>query len=44
MKVQLIEQVLCDASKDIFKKVQMQSILWEYKKFWQSQLFTNTHE
>ena len=35
LKVQLIEQVLCnDADKDI------EAILWEREKYWQSQLFT----
>ena len=33
----LIEQVFCDASKDI------ESILWEHEKYWQCQLFTNMH-
>ena len=37
LKVQLIQQVFCDASKDI------ESILWEREKYWQCQLFTNTH-
>ena len=37
LKVQLIEQVFCDASKDI------ESILWEREKYWQCQLFTNRH-
>ena len=35
--MQFIEQVFCDASKD------MESILWEREKYWQCQLFTNTH-
>ena len=38
LKVQLIEQVFCDASKDI------ESILWEREKYWECQLFTNTHD
>ena len=37
LKVQLIEQVFCDASKNI------ESILWERRKYWQYQLFINTH-
>ena len=38
LKVQLIEQVLCnDADKDI------EAILWEREKYWQSQLFTNVY-
>ena len=37
LKVQLIEQVFCDDSKDI------EIILWECEKYWQCQLFTNTH-
>ena len=36
-KVQLIEQVFCDASNDI------ESILTEHEKYWQYQLFTNMH-
>ena len=39
LKVQLIEQVLCnDADKDI------EAILWEREKYWQSQLFTNVYD
>ena len=37
LKVQLIEQVFCDVSKDI------ETILWEREKYRQCQLFTNTH-
>ena len=37
LKGQVIEQVFCDASKDT------ESILWEHEKYWQCQLFTNTH-
>ena len=37
LKVQLIEQVFCDASKDI------ENILWEHEKYWQCQFFTNRH-
>ena len=37
LKVQLIEQVFCDASKNI------ESILWEGEKQWQCQLFTNIY-
>ena len=38
LKVQLIEQVLCNgADKDI------EAILWEREKYWQSQLFTNVY-
>ena len=37
LKVQLIEQVFYDASKDI------ENILWKREKYWQCQLFTNTH-
>ena len=37
LKVQLIEQVFCDSCKDI------ESILWKREKYWQCQLFTNTH-
>ena len=32
-----MEQVLCDASKNV------ESILWEREIYWQWQLFTNTH-
>ena len=38
LKVHLMEQVFCDASKDI------ESILWEREKYWECQLFTNTHD
>ena len=38
LKVQLIEQVQCnDAYKDI------EAILWEREKYWESQLFTNVY-
>ena len=37
LKVELIKQVLCDVRKDI------ESILREREKYWQCQLFTNTH-
>ena len=38
LKVELIEQVLCnDADNDI------EAILWEREKYWQSQLFTSVH-
>ena len=38
LKVYLIEQVLCsDTAKDI------EVILWEHEKYWQSQLFTNVY-
>ena len=38
LKVQLIEQVFCnDVDKDI------EVILWEREKYWQSQLFTNVY-
>ena len=37
LKVQLIEQVFCDASKDL------ESVLWEREKYWQCQLRTNTY-
>ena len=36
LKVQLIEEVFCDVSKDI------DIILWEREIYWQCQLFTNT--
>ena len=36
LKVQLIEQVFCDTSKD------REIYLWEREKFWKCQLFTNT--
>ena len=35
LKVQLIEEVFCDVSKDI------DIILWEREIYWQCQLFTN---
>ena len=37
LKVQLIKQVFCGASKDT------KNILWEREKYWQCQLFINTH-
>ena len=38
LKVQLIEQVVCkDADKDV------EAILWEREKYWQSQLFINVY-
>ena len=37
LKVQLIEQVFCGASEDT------KSISWEREKYWQCQLFINTH-
>ena len=37
LQVQLIEQVFSDVGKDL------ESVLWEREKYWQCQLFTNTH-
>ena len=37
LQVQLIEQVFSDVGKDL------ESVLWERGKYWQCQLFTNTH-